>query len=142
MENMGYGRGEAQYLSAPPYVLACIVMWAMAWLGDRYRIRWTKNSVARKSQETSLDKDLPLQDLAPGRPRASSDAPLIENRDASGSPTSISDVDAASGQDRVGSSQSPRASNENRTTHGTESPTRLHARFSFERPLGERRLSV
>jgi peptidoglycan/LPS O-acetylase OafA/YrhL len=39
MENMGYGRGEAQYLSAPPYVLACIVMALMAWLGDRYRIR-------------------------------------------------------------------------------------------------------
>lgn len=36
---MGFNRGEAQYLSAPPYGLACIVMWAMAWVGDRYRIR-------------------------------------------------------------------------------------------------------
>lgn len=38
-ENMGFTVGEAQYLSAPPYGLACVVMWAMAWVGDRYRIR-------------------------------------------------------------------------------------------------------
>ncbi|GAB7364521.1 hypothetical protein MBLNU230_g5329t1 [Neophaeotheca triangularis] len=38
-ENMGFSVGEAQYLSAPPYGLACIVMWSMAWIGDRYRIR-------------------------------------------------------------------------------------------------------
>lgn len=36
---MGYSTGEAQYLSAPPYGLACIAMWAMAWVGDRYHIR-------------------------------------------------------------------------------------------------------
>lgn len=38
-ENMGYSRGESQYLSAPPYVLACAVMWGMAWVGDKYHIR-------------------------------------------------------------------------------------------------------
>ena len=38
-ENMGFTIGEAQYLSAPPYGLACIVMWSMAWVGDKYRIR-------------------------------------------------------------------------------------------------------
>jgi hypothetical protein len=36
---MGFSIGEAQYLSAPPYVLACISMWTLAWIGDRYRIR-------------------------------------------------------------------------------------------------------
>ena len=38
-ENMGFNISEAQYLSAPPYGLACIVMFTMAWVGDRYRIR-------------------------------------------------------------------------------------------------------
>ncbi|KIV91861.1 hypothetical protein PV10_06352 [Exophiala mesophila] len=38
-ENMGFNISEAQYLSAPPYGLACIVMYTMAWVGDRYRIR-------------------------------------------------------------------------------------------------------
>lgn len=38
-ENMGYSRGESQYLSAPPYVLACIVMWCCAWAGDKWHIR-------------------------------------------------------------------------------------------------------
>jgi MFS family permease len=36
---MGFSIGEAQYLSAPPYVLACIVMFGLAWIGDRYHIR-------------------------------------------------------------------------------------------------------
>lgn len=38
-ENMDFSIGEAQYLSAPPYVLACIVMWVLAWVGDKYRVR-------------------------------------------------------------------------------------------------------
>lgn len=36
---MGNSRGETQYLSAPPYGLACVVVWTIAWIGDRYRIR-------------------------------------------------------------------------------------------------------
>ncbi|KAJ5385392.1 Major facilitator superfamily domain general substrate transporter [Penicillium concentricum] len=36
---MGYGVGEAQCLVAPPYGFAGIVMYATAWVGDKYRIR-------------------------------------------------------------------------------------------------------
>jgi predicted MFS family arabinose efflux permease len=39
MEGMGFGVGEAQCLVAPPYVFAGIVMYVMAWIGDRYRVR-------------------------------------------------------------------------------------------------------
>jgi len=39
MEGMGFGVGEAQCLSAPPYAFAGIVMWCTAWLGDKYRVR-------------------------------------------------------------------------------------------------------
>lgn len=38
-ENMGMTVGEAQMLSAPPYVFAALVMLACAWLGDKYHIR-------------------------------------------------------------------------------------------------------
>ncbi|KAE8402223.1 major facilitator superfamily domain-containing protein [Aspergillus pseudonomiae] len=36
---MGFGVGESQYLSAPPYVWACILMIFEGWLGDKYRLR-------------------------------------------------------------------------------------------------------
>ncbi|KAJ5101396.1 hypothetical protein NUU61_003618 [Penicillium alfredii] len=38
-EGMGFGVGEAQCLVAPPYVLAGMVMYSTAWVGDRYRTR-------------------------------------------------------------------------------------------------------
>ena len=38
-EGMGFNTAEAQCLIAPPYVLAAIVMYAFAVLGDKYRIR-------------------------------------------------------------------------------------------------------
>ncbi|KAG7138693.1 putative transporter like protein [Verticillium longisporum] len=37
--NMGFTVGEAQCLVAPPYAFAGCVMFATAWLGDKYRIR-------------------------------------------------------------------------------------------------------
>lgn len=36
---MGFDVGAAQCLVAPPYALAAIVMYATAWLGDKYHIR-------------------------------------------------------------------------------------------------------
>ncbi|EIT76370.1 permease of the major facilitator superfamily [Aspergillus oryzae 3.042] len=36
---MGFSVGESQYLSAPPYVWACILMIVEGWLGDKYRLR-------------------------------------------------------------------------------------------------------
>ncbi|KAL5356278.1 major facilitator superfamily domain-containing protein [Aspergillus floccosus] len=36
---MGFSVGESQYLSAPPYVLACILMIVEGFIGDKYRIR-------------------------------------------------------------------------------------------------------
>lgn len=38
-EGLGYDPGTAQCLIAPPYVFAAIVMFAVGWLGDKYRIR-------------------------------------------------------------------------------------------------------
>ncbi|UPL02610.1 hypothetical protein LCI18_013544 [Fusarium solani-melongenae] len=37
--NMGFSVGEAQCLVAPPYAFAGIVMFATAWVGDKYHIR-------------------------------------------------------------------------------------------------------
>jgi hypothetical protein len=39
VHNMGFGVGAAQCLVAPPYVFAGIVMFATAWVGDRYHFR-------------------------------------------------------------------------------------------------------
>ncbi|KGO76716.1 Major facilitator superfamily domain, general substrate transporter [Penicillium italicum] len=39
MSGMGYGIGEAQCLVAPPYGFAGIIMYATAWVGDKYRMR-------------------------------------------------------------------------------------------------------
>lgn len=36
---MGFSVGTAQCLIAPPYLLAAIVMFGFAWLGDKYHIR-------------------------------------------------------------------------------------------------------
>ncbi|KAJ5961145.1 Major facilitator superfamily domain general substrate transporter [Penicillium vulpinum] len=36
---MGYGVGESQCLSAPPYAFAGIVMYSTAWVADKYRMR-------------------------------------------------------------------------------------------------------
>lgn len=38
-DGMGFSTGQAQCLVAPPYVAAAIVMYAMAWAGDKYHIR-------------------------------------------------------------------------------------------------------
>ncbi|KAJ9659939.1 hypothetical protein H2198_002829 [Neophaeococcomyces mojaviensis] len=38
-EGMGFNVAASQCLIAPPYVLAAIVMYAMAWAGDKYHIR-------------------------------------------------------------------------------------------------------
>ncbi|KAF2012737.1 MFS general substrate transporter [Aaosphaeria arxii CBS 175.79] len=38
-ENMGFNVAEAQCLTAPPYAAAGISMLALAWAGDKYRIR-------------------------------------------------------------------------------------------------------
>lgn len=38
-DGMGFSTGMAQCLVAPPYVAAAIVMYAMAWAGDKYHIR-------------------------------------------------------------------------------------------------------
>lgn len=39
LRGMGFSVGMSQVLVAPPYVLAAIVMFAMAWAGDKYHIR-------------------------------------------------------------------------------------------------------
>ncbi|WQF87761.1 Putative major facilitator superfamily, MFS transporter superfamily [Colletotrichum destructivum] len=38
-DNMGFSTGQAQILTAPPYVFAAVVMYATGWLGDRYMLR-------------------------------------------------------------------------------------------------------
>ncbi|KAJ5624783.1 hypothetical protein N7510_001092 [Penicillium lagena] len=38
-DGMGFGVGESECLVAPPYGLAGILMYATAWVGDKYRIR-------------------------------------------------------------------------------------------------------
>ncbi|GKT41471.1 putative transporter [Colletotrichum spaethianum] len=37
--NMGFTTGQAQILTAPPYVFAAIIMYITGWLGDRYMLR-------------------------------------------------------------------------------------------------------
>lgn len=39
MEGLGFGVGASQCLVAPPYVLAGIVMYTSAWVGDRFHVR-------------------------------------------------------------------------------------------------------
>lgn len=36
---MGFDIGLSQLLTAPPYAAAGIVMFACAWVGDKYRVR-------------------------------------------------------------------------------------------------------
>jgi len=103
----------------------------------RRSVRWTKKP-AKETHHKNLNNGISLEDLTPGRPRASSDAPLIIGNDVSSGPPSVLDADAAS-------SQSPRASSEDRTTPEIESPSRLHvldARSTSIRYASDRRLSV
>ena len=106
----------------------------------RRSVRWTKRSTEEtRHKEASIG--VPMDDLTPGRPRASSDAPLIMGNDVSTGPPSVSDADAVSHQ----SYQSPRTSSEHRTSPVIESPSRLHvpdARSAFVRHASDRRLSV
>ncbi|KFZ13396.1 hypothetical protein V501_03727 [Pseudogymnoascus sp. VKM F-4519 (FW-2642)] len=39
MDNMGFSIGAAQCLVAPPYLFAGIIMFATAWVGDKYHVR-------------------------------------------------------------------------------------------------------
>jgi len=38
-DGLGFSVGMSQVLVAPPYVLAAVVMFGMAWAGDKYHIR-------------------------------------------------------------------------------------------------------
>ncbi|OHW91842.1 major facilitator superfamily transporter [Colletotrichum incanum] len=38
-DNMGFSTGQAQILTAPPYIFAAIIMYSTGWLGDRYMLR-------------------------------------------------------------------------------------------------------
>jgi predicted MFS family arabinose efflux permease len=38
LKGMGFDLAEAQCLVAPPYVLACILIYITGWIGDKYRI--------------------------------------------------------------------------------------------------------
>lgn len=96
---------------------------------NRRSVRWTRKSFSHDLYTKQLPSlYVPLEDLTPGRPRASSDAPLMQqHRDASASPSSVSD----SRPGRSGSLQSPRASAEGSAPLegvGLESPSRLHVR--------------
>jgi hypothetical protein len=106
----------------------------------RRSVRWTKWPTKETRHKTANHAIL-MEDLTPGRARASSDAPLIMGNDVSTVPPSVMDVDAVSHE----SSQSPRESSEDRITPEIESPSRLHvpdARSTFVRYASERRLSV
>lgn len=110
----------------------------------RRSVRWTKGHT-RKAPNKDLNNGISMTELTPGRPRASSEAPLMESNDASASPPSVSDVDIASHQSRIGGPQSPRASSDDRTIPDIESPSRLHMqdpRSASVHYSSERRLSV
>lgn len=87
----------------------------------RRSVRWTRWPT-EETQHKDASDGISMDDLTPGRPRASSDAPLIMGNDVSTGPPSAVGTDAASHQ----SSQSPRTSSEHRTTSDIESPSRLH----------------
>lgn len=111
----------------------------------RRSVRWTKNSATRKPQNKPSGKDIPLDDVTPARPRASSDAPLIESRDESASPPSLSDAGAVLHQSQNGGSQSPRRSDEDQAATEIESPSRLDlpdTSFNSARSPSERHLPV
>lgn len=92
----------------------------------RRSVRWTRHAANRKIKEVQPKIIIPLDDLNPGRPRASSDAPLMEQRDASVSSPSPTAADASSHDALSGGSRSHRSSHEDRTSRELESPTMLH----------------
>lgn len=106
----------------------------------RRSVRWTKRATKETNQK-GTSNGVSMEDLTPGRPRASSDAPLIMGTDVSPGPPSVLDADAVSHQPY----HSPRNSSEHRTSPDIESPSRLHvpdARLSSARYASDRRLSV
>ena len=105
----------------------------------RRSVRWTRWPT-KEAHHKDASTGISMEDLALGRPRASSDAPLITSNDVSTGPPSVLDPDAVSHQ----SFQSPRTSSEHRMTPDIESPSRLHvpdARSAFVRYADDRRLS-
>jgi hypothetical protein len=110
---------------------------------NRRSVRWTKKP-ARQHQDKALHMVISLDDLTPGRPRASSDAPLIGRDDMSALPPSLSDADAASRQSQVGGSHTSRTSTEQWVLPEVQSPGSLHvqdAGSTLVRYASDRRLS-
>lgn len=106
----------------------------------RRSVRWTKWP-AKNPRHKTASNGIPMGDLTSGRPRVSSDAPLITGNGVNTGPSSVSNPDTVSHQ----SSQSPRASNEHRMTPDIEIPSRLHApdaRSGSVHYASDRRLSV
>lgn len=91
----------------------------------RRSVRWTRNHATSTIIDAQVDTDIPLNDMNTRRPRASSDAPLMDRRDASPDSLSASDVDASSHQGLTSDMHSPRSSDEGRTSRETESPNML-----------------
>jgi len=91
----------------------------------RRSVRWTKAST-RGTKHKTVSSVISMEDLTQGRPRASSDAPLMESANGRASLSSVSDIDAASQQPQVGGSQSTRANGEDRTIPDIENRSRLH----------------
>lgn len=90
----------------------------------RRSVRWTRNHATLTTIDAQV-ADIPLNDMTHGRPRASSDAPLMDRRDVSPGSLSASDVDASSHQGLTSDMHSPRSSDEDRTSRETESPNML-----------------
>lgn len=106
----------------------------------RRSARWTKRST-KETHHKDASNGVSMEDLTSGRPRASSDAPLIMGNDVGTDPDSVLDADAVSHQ----TYQSPRNSSEHRASPDLGSPSRLHvpdARSGFVRHANDRRLSV
>lgn len=106
----------------------------------RRSVRWTRWPT-KEAHHKDASNGVSMEDLTPGRPRASSDAPLIMGNDVSTGPPSVLITDAASHR----SSQSPRTSSEHRTTPEIETPSRLRvpdARFGIVPLASDGGLSV
>lgn len=91
----------------------------------RRSVRWTRSHVTLTTIDNQVDTNIPLSDLHPGRPRASSDAPLIEGSNVSPGSLSASDFGTLPHQGLTGDTHSARSSDEGRTSREIESPNML-----------------